>query len=781
MQFVCKYSVFAGNSHAGTATSGRKDKRMRIKTIISIITVLALSVMLHAGPAQRGPVYLTQPDGYSFEGRMAGDEFCKIITTAQGNAIIKEADGWWYYARYTDEGEKVSTGCKVGGEVSKEVTAASMRIPFGKLAENAARRRGSVQKMEEVPLMRRIMASDGGQAKADGVQTKAGGKKTKHGLVILAQFKDVRFKFSRSSFVNMLLQKGYSYNGAIGSAKEYFDEQFNHSVEFEFDVSDIITLQHEMAYYGRNGKDGNDENPAQMVVDACRMVDSKIDFSRYDDDGDGEVDNVFIFFAGGDEAWGAGDDCIWSHAWFVKSGAGITLTMDGKLIDRYACTSELARPEPGQTTSSTLAGIGTFCHEYSHTFGLPDLYDTDYEKSGGFSGGLWGATSLMDAGNQTNRGNTPPYFNAIEREILGISSAITLKDDGGYELAPINRDGKCYKIETDTESEYFLIECRSNERWDAGIGGTGMLVYHIDKSTRPTGMSEAYDNTLRAIDRWTYANEVNCRPDHQCADLLEADSRQECFSGIKDEAYRQSAADIRGIFFPSNGVNSIMSERKPGFIFWSGMSSEASLTNIRFADDNSTILFNVIGFSGTEVPPVAQDIVQEVFMDGAIIQFNSSRKYEGEATLVYGRTGQQMDTVKVKPYEMGKYAVTLRGLEPDSKTYTASIHFEIAGVVGDAVKTNFMTKKSPVVDWPFIYLGSSRFNQDGTIPVLTRIPLKLYNAAGAASIKWRFNGKKITPEGDCYYQVKESGTLKAEIIWPDGTEEVIVKELTVDY
>lgn len=308
-----------------------------------------------------------------------------------------------------------------------------------------------------------------------------------------------------------------------------------------------------------------------------------------------------------------------------------------------------------------------------------------------------------------------------------------------------------------------------------------MLVYHVDKSNSATGMSDAYHNILRAIDRWTFANEVNCRPDHQCADLLEADMRTDWFQGIKDEAYLQSQSDIRGIFFPNNETNAIMSEGRPGLIFWSGMSSEASLTNIRFAGDNSTILFNVIGFSGTEVPPVAQDITQEVFMDGAIIQFNSSRKYEGKATVIYGRTGQDTDTLTVKPYETGKYSATLRGLQPDSKTYTVSIHFEINGVVGDAVETHFMTKKSPAVDWPFIYIGSSRFNEDGTIPVLTRIPLKLYNASGASEVKWKFNGKKVTTEGDGYFQIKEDGQLKAYITWPDGTEEVIMKEIKVDY
>ena len=102
-------------------------------------------------------------------------------------------------------------------------------------------------------------------------------------------------------------------------------------------------------------------------------------------------------------------------------------------------------------------------------------------------------------------------------------------------------------------------------------------------------------------------------------------------------------------------------------------------------------------------------------------------------------------------------------------------------MVGDATKTNFMTKKSPSVDWPCIHIGRSRINEDGTIPVLTRIPLKVYNATGAAAIKWKLNGKKVAPEGDGYFQIKEDGPLKASITWPDGTEEVVMKEIKVDY
>lgn len=739
---------------------------------ILLAIVLILSVTANAGPAQRGPVMLKQPDGTCFEGRIRGDEFYKIVTTAHGNAIIQDKEGWWCYAEYRNDGEKCSTGWRVGSDVPAEVRSASKIIPYKVLAENAAEKRLTAFKDEE-PLIRRIINND-------AIQTKSGAK-VKHGLVILAQFKDVSFQYDRQNFINLLTQRGYRLNGAMGCAKEYFDDQFHGSIDFDFDVSKIVTLPHERAYYGKNGKDGSDENPAQMVVDACKLADKSIDFSLYDDDGDGEVDNVFIFFAGGDEAWGAGEDCIWSHAWYVKSGAGITLTLDGKLIDRYACTSELSRKAVGNTVTDVLAGIGTFCHEYSHTFGLPDLYDTDYEGSGGMSAALWESTALMDAGNQNSSGNAPPYFNALEREILGISSPKIIRTDGGYELEPIHLNGAYYRINTDTDNEYYLLECRSNEGWDKEIGGYGMLIYHIDKSTRDSGLSDRYNNSLRAIDRWTFANEVNCRPDHQCADLIEADSRLDRYAGPEDESYLAMSKDIRTVFFPSNKVNSFPHEGGDGFKFWSGMTSQASLSNIRFAGDKSTIQFNVIGFSGTEIPPVAQNITSEVFMDAAILQFNSSKSFEGEATVIFGRTGYLTDTLKVKPYEAGKYSVTLEGLLPDSRTYTASISFEINGVVGEAVETSFMTKRSPSVKWPFIYTGSFPAGSEGAIPVMSKIPLRVYNATDAAEIIWTFNRKQIKPGGDGYFQIKEKGTLKAHITWKDGSEEIIMKEIIVDF
>ena len=739
------------------------------RRIILIILALIFSFPAFSRPARTGLIAFRQPDGTTFTGEIRGDEFMRIATTSQGCAMIQDEDGWWNYAYYDEGGRKFSSGWRVGQDAPPEILSQSRRIPYGMLSENAAARRMAVRE-DEIPILARLLNSK--------AETRGEEKMVKHGLIILAQYKDVKFSHEKDDFVKLLTSPGYDLNGATGSAKEYFDAQFNGSIEFSFDVSDIVTLSGTMAQYGGNDSNDNDKAPARMIAEACSLADEGIDFSLYDDDGDGFVDNVFVFFAGGDEAEGAGSDCIWSHAWYIYKGAGIELTLDGKQIDRYACTSELSRRYTTMTDyRDVLAGIGTFCHEYFHTFGIPDMYDTDYEESGGYAAGLWTWTSLMDAGNMNNYGNTPPNLNAIEREYLGISAPVTITEDGGYSLDPIHRSGKYYRIDTDTENEYYLLECRASEGWDKHIGGQGMLVYHIDKSERSAGFSDSYGRSMSAWERWEYTNEINCRPDHQCADLVEADSRPDNYPESENVAFNQARSNIQGIFFPYGEVNSLAADGTPGLSFWSGETGKASITNIRRNGDDVT--FNVIGFSDTEIPPGVTSIMTEAFMDAAIIRFSSDRDFDGEAVVTWGRTDMDKDTLRVMPYDTGCYSVTLEGLEPGNKTYTAGIYFEISGVTGEESKTSFMTKKKPAVSWPFIYMTGVGKNSDGTLPAGSRLPLRVSNASDAAEIRWEFNGNAAVPEGDGYFTVTRSGELKAFVTWEDGTQETIMKEIII--
>ena len=743
---MCKYASCYKYSDVFTRT----ELFMRLRHIIATFVLILACQASYAGPAGNSAVYIRQPDGSMFQAKIKGDEFTRIKTDTEGRAIIQEQDGWWCYAIYDADGTKRSSGWRVGSQTPSGILAQSSLIPYGELSERARERRRSSSIGGESSIYRRMKEQRGILTRSEEGEEPEG-PMMKHGLVILASFKDIRFEHTKEEFESLLKEEGYSVNGATGSAKEYFDDQFGGLMEFEFHVSDIVTLSRNRTYYGSNDSDGNDKSPAEMIAEACRLADDEIDFSLYDDDKDGKVDNVFVFFAGEDEAEGADEECIWSHAWYIFSGAGIKLELDGTVIDRYACTSELTRAYDQEgNVHKFISGIGTFCHEYAHTLGLPDFYDTDYEESGGIAAGLWTKTSLMDGGNYNNLGNTPPYFNAIERIIAGISEPAVLEKTGTYTMDPVNMTGASYMIPTDDGNRFILLECRSNKGWDRFIGGSGMLAYMIDL-------------TEGSYDGWLARNEVNTDPDNQKADLMEADGREDGFQTI--EAFHAASSSIDGIFYPSGSTESINKGEKN------------SITSIR--KDGDAIRFNFIGDDDIRIPPVAVNFTKDVFADAAIVKFESSYPYDGEAVALWGRPGADKDTLKVMPYATGKYSLTLEGLEPAGKTYEIDVVFISDGMESEKKKTSVMTKRMPSSSWPFIYLGSMERNSDGTFRSGVRSPLRVYGAAGAAEIRWEFNGKPINREGDGYYTLKESGILQATILWEDGSIDKVMKEIII--
>lgn len=723
-----------------------------------VFTLLILCYIAYAGPARIGKIVLKQPDGSSFYARIYGDEHLKIKMTASGEAIIQDKEGWWCYAEYDSQGRKVSTDCRVGTPVSSTILNASRQIPFAILSDRAIRKRNSMERsrMRTIDSFRKSTSSDQ--------------NKEKTGLVILVQFQDQKFKYSREDFVKMLTQEGYSVNGATGSAKEYFDDQFRGIYNFSFDVTKILTLDNLTSYYGGNDPQTDDDvRPHEMIIEACTKAAADIRFSKYDQDGDGEVDNVFVFFAGEDEAVGAGDDKVWSHAWYIKDGAKKHLELDGVLINRYACTSELEGLNTGK-----IAGIGTFCHEYTHTFGLPDFYDTDYNE-GGYSAGLWQATALMDAGNYNNDGNTPPYFNAIERELLGISEPVVINSPGEYELPPIN-EGVYYRINTSQEGEYFLLEYRDGNGWDEHIGGKGMLVYHIDKSDVDSGYSPLLEKNVTAAERWLYQVEINALASHQCADLIEADKRKDAYAAYEDDTYFSLLSSLQGLFYPYGRVNSLTPQSSPGLKCWGNTKVKWGITDITEGDGK--MIFQAVRFSEGELPaPV--NIEKDIFQDEAIISFQSSLPYEGDAKIEYGPTGGQMQSITLHSYEQGSWAFVLEDLQPTT-SYSLKISFEEDGASGEAVETSFMTKRRVKDALPYIYLEGVERLDDGIFPRDSRLPLKVFNASDAEDIKWFYNGSSVSRDKDCYYTVSRSGRLMAKVFWTDGSVDFIVKDIKVE-
>ena len=323
------------------------------------------------------------------------------------------------------------------------------------------------------------------------------------GLLIVVEFADLHLKESNTihSFDSLANADEYTYNGATGSCKQYYQDQSNGKYTPHFDVIGPVVLPQTQAFYGTDavGVSGDDQYIADFVIDACKGAQQLgVNFANYDQDNDGNVDLVYILYAGHGQADGGASTCIWPHAWdmqsalyfgntkqtefFVKTNSmGQIISqnlpvLDGKTILRYACSNELVYRSNARTS------IGTICHEFGHVLGLADLYRTD----GTDSKEVPGSWALMSNGNYLNNGNTPPNLSVWEKYFLGWVEPDMLVKNGAINLPA---DGKTYKmlnrtsivpnegaLSTDT---IYYFENRQKSGWDTYLPGWGMLVWRV--------------------------------------------------------------------------------------------------------------------------------------------------------------------------------------------------------------------------------------------------------------------------------------------------------------
>ncbi|MBT3231654.1 MAG: M6 family metalloprotease domain-containing protein [Calditrichaeota bacterium] len=293
-------------------------------------------------------------------------------------------------------------------------------------------------------------------------------------------------------FEEMLFsENNFAYPGSAsdytGSMRDYYSEVSGG----DFTVSGVVTRWYRAPenlefYVGSDYGTGMDypNNSQRLVEDIIALADEDVDFSNYDNDGDGIVDAMAFVHAGpGAEEYGRteiGSRYIWSHKWQLFE----PVDLDGVTISGYNMN-----PQSGT--------IGVFCHEFGHTLGLPDLYDTDY-SSGGI--GEWG---LMSGGGWATRPGDPPgscpvHMTAWSKkqfdwiQIEDVSEAMQ-----DVVIPPVETDHIAYRLWRNGDyrsQEYYLVENRRQIGFDAGLtrrqidlnlaAPEGLLITHIDDDQR---------------------------------------------------------------------------------------------------------------------------------------------------------------------------------------------------------------------------------------------------------------------------------------------------------
>ena len=290
-------------------------------------------------------------------------------------------------------------------------------------------------------------------------------------LVILFSFSDNDFQEEHSlDFYNSILNKpGYNEGNGVGCVADYYRAQSGGLFNLQFDIYGPYKVSQKAQPYDNPtsstknyGRDAMHEATQQFVSEH-----PEIDFSQYDWNANGYVNQVVFIYAG----YGGNTKSTYGYIWPNTSAFSTVETPDGKKISSYTASAE-----NWPTSTPRSCGIGTICHEFSHSLGLPDIYPTT-EKQGYSVCDEW---DLMDGGNFTNWGWCPPNFTALEKYLLGWVDFTELEDAASIsDLKPVSEGGEAYRIKH-SDSEWLLLENRQQTKWDSGLPGKGLVIYHVN-------------------------------------------------------------------------------------------------------------------------------------------------------------------------------------------------------------------------------------------------------------------------------------------------------------
>ena len=471
-------------------------------SIIVLLLLLSCAITSVAMPAKPGWQTITQSDGSTLTLQAVGNAFNNAILTTDGLTVERGRDGDFYYT---------ST---VTGMTAVRAHDPNMRTASEAAFVNAQRGAMTMQ----VKSYR--MPGRGGQLNAVGNNNSASvpALGQRRIPIILVEFQDKKFANSRERIIESMLT-------GPESVGQYFRDQSNGLYQPVFDVYGIYCLSQNREYYGGRSGTGKDKGIGWLITEACELASAEgVSFSPYDTNNDYYCDVVIVIFAGVGEAQASmyHPEAIWPCNWtldaakyYSRGGNGaFAPTPNDPYINHFAVFNEL---HGSNDNGKTIDGIGTFCHEFGHCLGLPDMYDTGGRDHYGM--GNW---DIMCQGCYNNDGYTPVGYTAYEKHFMGWVKLIPAVPNTYYTLPVWNQnqqstDQAVMIVSGVNKNEYFILENRRNNKtWDRYLPDEGILITHITYSAG----------------RWTNNNVNN--EDVQLITFVPADNKLSKFSESGD-------------------------------------------------------------------------------------------------------------------------------------------------------------------------------------------------------------------------------------------------------
>jgi M6 family metalloprotease-like protein len=515
-----------------------------------LLILLLWSTTLFAVPAKRTPTAVSQPDGTVFNILGFGDERYNFAETPEGYVVVLGADQYWYYANLNAEGRFTPSSYRVqaGGEGAQSRTL--MNIPRH-LRES---REAIAEQMQTHNVEQNLTANTLSRIGASPDRVQAS---TKRILILCVRFSDLASTETAASFQSMVNDDGWK--SGVGGMSAYYKEVSYNTVSVQADYRPWITATNPSSYYAYSN--ANFSTHLQELIRQC--IDSAeaggVDFSLYDNDGDGVVDGLFVVHAGIGAEEGSQTQYIWSLQSALS--ASYQRSYDGKTESRFIILPE--------KFGSGHVDIGVFCHEYGHMLGLPDLYDSDGSTNGASEGlGNW---CLMAGGSWGGNGSSPErpaHMSAYCKSLLGYTTPTLITSNQVLSVPQAETNAFAYKIWMDDNQsdEYMLIENREKTGFDANLASSGLLIYHVDKNL---------------ADIWAGSNNINVSSSHLGVKLYEADGLEQMASG-------NNRGDAGDPYPGSSGATSLTTSGTPNTALWNASASGITISSISGASATMT-------------------------------------------------------------------------------------------------------------------------------------------------------------------------------------------------
>ncbi|MEE1225973.1 MAG: M6 family metalloprotease domain-containing protein [Bacteroidales bacterium] len=659
-----------------------------VKYFFAFLIFFFVSSQLMAIPADTTMKSKRQSDNRLLDFYLIGDEFVNFARSIDNYTLLLNENGDYCYAYLNENGDLVASSYLASNPNQRTKTEIDFLSSINKrltFSDNQiTNRKSAFQKIE----------------------TNYPTTGNNNLLILLVSFADRAFTYTREDFDSLASQPGYSRNGATGSVKDYYYDVSFGQLELNPTVAGPYTLSQPMAYYGAAGPYFSDVNPKEMVSEACALADSEIDFSQFDMNNDGKIDAVHVIFAGAGEASTGETNAIWPHRWSIYPYDSLDITFDGVTLRDYSCSAE--------KMGSGMDGIGTICHEFGHVLGLPDLYDTDYEGSGGQATAV-NTWSIMASGSYNNYSNTPASFTAYEKYRLNWLDFDTLSLAGEYVLPPLMDSNKAYIITTPYENEFFVFENRNQSSWDTYVPNSGGLIFHIKR--------EGDYN-------------INCDPNYQKYDIEEAD---------RNDDENTLATDV----FPSAQYNDFFADySQPNSILWSGESLNKPITRITRDTSDNCIRFR---FMIPDSSAIVETIHESIKLSNTSYQVKGIEVYAGIYNYVF--KGFALDTLQ----------------DFSTKQFFEANEFNADSF--STVLTNLLYAKTYYYRSVYISDYDTVYGQIKTFTTVDGQPILKTNSATNIDLTSMIVGGGVLVEGD--FPILEYGICYSTTQNPDTTTNVI--------